>query len=73
VAIVYFFKDQLRLLIGHIKKIGAGGWNVELSEKVEEAVDAGKLVQAEKGIAAPDVMGLIPHFCSSQNPFPRLR
>lgn len=70
VVVVYVFKDQLRLLIGRIKKVGAGGWNVELSEKVEEAVDAGKLVQAEKGIVAPDVIGLDPTLLQLAKSFP---
>jgi hypothetical protein len=70
VTIVYIFKDQLRLLIGHIKKIGAGGVNVELSEKVEEAVDAGEVVQVEKGLIAPDVIGLDPTLLQLAKSFP---
>jgi len=70
VAIVYVFKNQLRLLIGHIKKIGAAGVNVELSEKVEEAVDAGEVVQAEKGLVAPDVVGLDPTLLQLAKSFP---
>jgi hypothetical protein len=70
VIVVYVFKDQLRLLIGHIKKIGAGGVNVELSEKVEEAVDAGEVVQAEKGLVAPDVIGLDPTLLQLAKSFP---
>src|ERR1039457_7099404 len=70
VVIVYIFKDQLRSLIGHIKKIGAGGVNVELSEKVEEAVDAGEVVQAEKGLVAPDVIGLDPTLLQLAKTFP---
>jgi hypothetical protein len=69
-AIVYLFKDQLRLLIAHIKKIGAAGVNVELSEKVEEAVDAGEVVQAEKGLVAPDVVGLDPTLLQLVKSFP---
>ena len=70
VTVVYIFKDRLRLLIGHIKKIGAGGVNVELSEKVEEAIDAGEVVQAEKGITAPDVAGLDPTLLQLVKSFP---
>jgi hypothetical protein len=70
VTIVYIFKDQLRLLIGHIKKIGAGGVNVELSEKVEEAIDAGEVVQVEKGLIAPDVIGLDPTLLQLAKSFP---
>jgi len=70
IAIVYVFKDQLRLLIAHIKKIGAGGVNVELSEKVEEAVDAGEVVEAEKGLVAPDVIGLDPTLLQLAKSFP---
>lgn len=69
-AIVYLFKDQLRLLIAHIKKIGAAGVNVELSEKVEEAVDAGEVVRAEKGLVAPDVVGLDPTLLQLVKSFP---
>jgi hypothetical protein len=70
IAIVYVFKDQLRLLIGHIKKIGAAGVNVELSEKVEEAVDAGEIVQVERGLIAPDVIGLDPTLLQLAKSFP---
>jgi hypothetical protein len=70
VSIVYIFKDRLRLLIGQIKKIGAGGVNVELSEKVEEALDAGEVVQAEKGLVAPDVIGLDPTLLQLARSFP---
>jgi hypothetical protein len=70
VTIVYVFKDQLRLLIAHIKKIGAGGVNVELSEKVEEAVDAGEVVQVEQGLIAPDVIGLDPTLLQLAKSFP---
>lgn len=70
VIVVCIFKDQLRLLTGRIRRVGAGGWNVELSEKVEEAVDAGKLVQAEKGIVAPDVIGLDPTLLQLAKSFP---
>ena len=70
ITIVYIFKNQLRSLIGHIRKIGAGGVNVELSEKVEEAVDAGEVVQAEKGLIAPDVVGLDPTLLQLGKTFP---
>jgi hypothetical protein len=70
VTIVYVFKDQFRLLIGHIKRIGAGGVNVELSEKVEEAVVAGEVVQVEKGLIAPDVIGLDPTLLQLAKSFP---
>jgi len=70
VSIVYIFKDRLRLLIGQIKKIGAGGVNVELSEKVEEALDAGEVVQVEKGLVAPDVIGLDPTLLQLARSFP---
>ncbi|SFI24649.1 DUF4145 domain-containing protein [Bradyrhizobium sp. cf659] len=70
VAIVFVFKNQLRLLIVHIRKIGAAGVNVELSEKVEEAVDAGEVVQAEKGVVAPDVIGLDPTLLQLAKSFP---
>jgi hypothetical protein len=70
VVIVFIFKDRIRLLIGHIRKIGAGGVNVELSEKVEEAIDAGKVVQVEKGIAAPDIAGLDPTLLQLTKSFP---
>lgn len=70
VSIVYIFKDRIRLLIGQIKKIGAGGVNVELSEKVEEALDAGQVVQAEKGLIAPDVIGLDPTLLQLAKSFP---
>ena len=70
VTIVYVFKNQLRLLIVQIKKIGAAGVNVELSEKVEEAVDAGEVVQAEKGLVAPDIVGLDPTLLQLAKSFP---
>jgi len=70
IVVVYVFKDQLRLLIGHIRKIGAGGVNFELSEKVEEAVDAGEVVQTEKGLLAPDVAGLDPALLQLAKSFP---
>jgi hypothetical protein len=70
VVIVHIFKDRLRLLIGHIKKIGAAGVNVELSEKVEEAIDAGEVVQVEKGISAPDIAGLDPTLLQLAKSFP---
>jgi hypothetical protein len=70
VVIVYIFKDRLRFLIGNIKKIGAAGVNVELSEKVEEAIDAGEVVQVEKGIAAPAVAGLDPTLLQLAKSFP---
>jgi len=70
VAIVYVFKNQLRVLIVQIRKIGAAGVNVELSEKVEEAVDAGEIVQAEKGLLAPDLVGLDPSLLQLAKSFP---
>jgi len=70
VAIVYAFKDQLRILIVQIRRIGAAGVNVELSEKVGEAVDAGEVVQVEKGLVAPDVIGLDPTLLQLAKSFP---
>jgi hypothetical protein len=70
VAIVFVFRNQLRSLIVQIKKIGAAGVNVELAEKVGEAVDAGEAVQAEKGLAAPDVIGLDPALLQLTKSFP---
>jgi hypothetical protein len=70
VLIVYFFRDQIRRVIGHIRKIGAGSVNVELSEKIEEAVDAGQLVQVEKGLTPPDVVGLDPTLLQLVKSFP---
>lgn len=70
VLIAYLFKDQIRRLIAHIRKIGAGGVSVELSEKVEEAVDAGQVVQAEKGLSPPDVVGLDPTLLQLVKSFP---
>jgi hypothetical protein len=70
VAIVYAFKDQLRILIVQIRKIGAAGVNVELSEKVGEAVDAGEVVEVEKGLVAPDVVGLDPTLLQLAKSFP---
>jgi|tagenome__1003787_1003787.scaffolds.fasta_scaffold20982626_3 hypothetical protein len=70
VAIVCVFKNQLRVLIVQIRKFGAAGVSVELSEKVEEAVDAGEVVQAEKGVVAPDVIGLDPTLLQLAKSFP---
>ena len=70
VSIVYLFKDRIGFLIGQIRKIGAGGVNVELSEKVEEALDAGKVVQTEKGLVPPDVVGLDPALLQLAKSFP---
>ena len=70
VSIVYIFKDRIRFLIGQIRKIGAGGVNVELSDKVEEALDAGKVVQVEKGLVAPEVIGLDPTLLQLARSFP---
>lgn len=47
-----------------------GGLNVELSEKVEEALDAGKVVQTEKGLIPPDVVGLDPTLLQLAKAFP---
>ena len=69
-AIVYAFKDQLRILIVQIRKIGAAGVNVELSDKVGKAVDAGEVVQVEKGLVAPDVAGLDPTLLQLAKSFP---
>jgi hypothetical protein len=54
VTIVLVFREPLRRIIRQIRKIGAGSWNVELSEKVEEAAAAGAAVQAEQGIESSD-------------------
>jgi hypothetical protein len=70
VAIVYFFRNQIRVLIGHIEEIGAAGVKLKMAEKVEEAIDAGEVVQAEKGLAAPDVVRLDPSFLQLVRSFP---
>lgn len=60
VVILLIFKDQVKLLAGKIRKVGAGSVNFELAEKVEEAVEAGKVVETEKGVLAPDLAGIEP-------------
>jgi hypothetical protein len=54
VTIVWVFKEQLRNIIGQIRRFGAGPVSVELSEKLEQATAAGAAVQSEQGIDAPD-------------------
>ncbi|WP_315701015.1 MULTISPECIES: DUF4145 domain-containing protein [unclassified Bradyrhizobium] len=54
VIIVLVFREQLRLIVRHIRKFGAGPLNVELSEKLEQVEAAGAALQSEQGVEAPD-------------------
>ena len=53
VAVLIVFRVQVGRLISQVRKIGAGGVNVELAERVESVRTAGELVEAEQKVPLP--------------------
>lgn len=70
VAIVVIFKDQLRHILSQIKKIGAAGVNVELSDQVKEVQKAGEVVELEQGEVPAQVIALDPELINLAQSFP---
>jgi hypothetical protein len=70
VAIVVIFKDQLRHILSQIKKIGAAGVNVELSDQVKEVQKAGEVVELEQGEVPAQVIALDPELTKLAQSFP---
>lgn len=52
-AIVWFFYPQLKHLLEQIKKFGAAGVNVEISERVEAVRDQAEKVEVEQAEISP--------------------
>jgi hypothetical protein len=70
VIVVLIFRVQLRQLITHVRKIGAGGVNVELAEQVERVRDQAELVEAEQETLPPDVVALDPAILQLAQKYP---
>jgi hypothetical protein len=70
VFIVVIFKDQLRHLLSQIRKIGAAGVNVELSDQVREVQKAGEAVELEQGEVPPQVISIDPELTKLAQGFP---
>jgi hypothetical protein len=68
--IVTMYREELIKFLKQIKKIGAGGVNVELSEQVAAVRDAGKAVEAEQGVQPPEALALNPAIVQLAKSFP---
>jgi hypothetical protein len=63
-VIVLIFHNQIKFLLSQIKKIGAGGVNFEIAERVEAVRDQAEQVEVEQSatvpVPTPDAMTLDP-------------
>lgn len=70
VSVVAIFHQQLANLLRQIKKIGAAGVNLELSEQVADVRNAGEAVEAEQSVQPPNVVALDPTLLGLVKSFP---
>jgi hypothetical protein len=56
----WLFRAQIRHLLVNIRKVGAGGVNLELAEEVERARDEGEKVEIEQEADSPETASLEP-------------
>src|SRR5437660_1641891 len=70
VAVVLIFRERLENLLKQVKKIGAGGVNLELSEQVAAVRDAGEVVEAEQNVPPPDINSLDPTIVQLAKAYP---
>lgn len=68
VVIVLLFRKELRRLLSLVRKFGAGGLSVELSDQVEAVRGAAEAVEAES--ATSDVVPLDPAMLALVKSFP---
>lgn len=69
-ASLFLFRKEVAHLLGQVRKIAAGGVNLEIAQQVERAISAAERVEDEKGVAAPDVIGLDPRLLDLAQSFP---
>jgi hypothetical protein len=64
------FRKPIARLIGQIKKVGAAGWNVELSGQIEDVREQAERVEAETKEPPADVVALDPAVLQLVQKFP---
>lgn len=69
-GILFIFRVQLKKLLSQIRKVTAGGVDVELSEQVEKAVTVGQEVEAEQNSAPAGALILDPALLELAKNFP---
>jgi hypothetical protein len=68
--VLIVFRVQVGRLISQVRKIGAGGVNVELAEQVESVRTAGEIVEAEQKVSLPEASKIDPAILELAKSFP---
>jgi argonaute-like protein implicated in RNA metabolism and viral defense len=69
-GILFIFRVQVKKLISEIRKITAGGVDLELSKEVEKAVSVGQEVEAEQSSVTAGTLSLDPALLELAKNFP---